>query len=132
MPSLGFLADRTEPQSVLVAGCVVFAMLMVALPRSGAMVLTVAALGLISGLSAGPILSLPARVLQPATRAIGMSVFYTLDYATMMLGPVVAGACAKWTGSAAAAFDFGAVALLVCPALLWGLNRILALAPRLA
>ena len=125
VPSGGFLADRTKrPLSILVAGCVVFAMLMVALPRSGAVLLTVAALGLISGLPAGPILSLPARVLQPATRAIGMGVFYTLYYATMMLGPAVAGACAKWTGSAAAAFDFGAVVLLLCPLILWGFNRI--------
>ena len=81
---------------------------MLALPRSGAVISIVIALGLISGLPAGPIMSLPARVLQPATRAIGMGVFYTVYYAAMMLGPVVGGAYAKWTGSAAAAFDFGA------------------------
>jgi hypothetical protein len=45
-------------------------------------------------------------------------------YASMMLGPIVAGACAKWAGSAAAAFDFGAAAILACPVLLWGFNRI--------
>jgi MFS family permease len=130
-PTGGFLADRTKrPQSILVAGCILFAILMVALPRSGAVVLTVTALGLISGLPAGPMLSLPARVLQPATRAIGMGIFYTLYYATMMLGPVVAGACAKWTGSAAAAFDFGAAVILACPVLLWGFNRIPALVPK--
>ncbi len=124
-PLGGFLADRTkQPQLILVAGCVVFAMLMVALPRSGAVVLTVAALGLVCGLPAGPMLSLPARVLQPATRAIGMGIFYTFYYATMMLGPVVGGACAKWTGSAAAAFDFGAAVILACPVLLWAFNRI--------
>jgi len=133
VPSGGFLADRTKrPQSILVGGCVVFAILMVALPRSGAVVSTVAALGLVSGLAAGPILSLPARVLQPATRAIGMGIFYTLYYATMMSGPVVAGACAKWTGSAAAAFDFGAVLLLLCPLILWCFNRIPAARPRMA
>ena len=60
-------------------------------------------------------MSLPARVLQPATRAIGMGVFYTVYYAAMMLGPVVGGACAKWAGSAAAAFDFGAAMILACP-----------------
>ena len=131
VPSGGFLADRTKrPQSILVAGCVVFAILMVALPRSGAVVLTVAVLGLICGLPAGPILSLPARVLQPATRAVGMGIFYTLYYATMMLGPVVAGACAKWTGSAAAAFDFGAALLLVCPLILWGFNQVPVTRPR--
>jgi MFS family permease len=125
VPAGGFLADRTKrPQFVLVAGCIVFAVLMVALPRGGPVILTITALGLISGQPAGPILSLPARVLKPATRGIGMGVFYTLYYATMMLGPVIGGACAKWTGSAAAAFDFGAAVILACPVILWGFNRI--------
>ena len=124
VPLGGLLADRTgRPELILTAGCIVFAVLMVALPRSGAVVLTVTALGLISGQPAGPILSLPARVLAPATRAIGMGIFYTLYYATMMLGPVVGGACAKWAGSTGAAFDFGAAVLLMCPVLLWGFNR---------
>ena len=131
VPAGGFLADRTKhPQSILVAGCIVFAILMVALPRSGAVVLIVAALGLISGLPAGPIMSLPARVLAPATRAIGMGAFYTVYYATLMLGPVIGGACAKWAGSTAAAFDFGAAMILACPLILWGFNRIPALVPK--
>jgi hypothetical protein len=107
-------------------------MLMMALPRSGAVIPTVIALGLVCGQPAGPIMSLPARVLQPATRAVGMGLFYTVYYAVMMLGPVVGGACAKWTGSAAAAFDFGAAAVLACPLLLWAFNRIPAIAPRAA
>jgi MFS family permease len=69
-------------------------------------------------------MSLPARVLRTETRAIGMGIFYTLYYGTMMLGPAVGGALAKWTGSAATALDFGAVVLLACPVLLWGFNRI--------
>jgi hypothetical protein len=71
-------------------------------------------------------------VLQPTTRAIGMGVFYTVYYATMMLGPAVGGACAKWEGSAAAAFDFGAAMILACPMILWGFNRIPAGAAKLA
>jgi predicted MFS family arabinose efflux permease len=76
-------------------------------------------------------MSLPARVLRPETRAIGMGVFYTLFYAAMMVGPVVGGACTKWTGSASAAFDFGAVVLVACPLLLFVFNRIAATTPRL-
>ncbi len=125
VPLGGLLADRTRrPQFILVAGCILFATLMIALPRTSAVLPTVVALGLVCGLPAGPTLSLPARVLQPATRAIGMGVFYTLFYATMMLGPAVGGACAKWTGSASAAFDFGAAMILLCPLILWGFNRI--------
>ncbi|MFH1342595.1 MAG: hypothetical protein ABIL01_15540 [Pseudomonadota bacterium] len=84
------------------------------------------ALGLVSGPPAGPTMSLPARVLQPQTRAIGMGVFFTVFFACMMLGPVLGRICAKWAGSAAAPFDFGAAVILVCPVLLWGFNWIVA------
>jgi predicted MFS family arabinose efflux permease len=124
VPFGGFLADWTRrPQLVLVAASIIFAALMLVLPRSSAVIPAVIAIGLVSGLPAGPIMSLPARVLQPATRAIGMGLFFTVFYAAMMLGPVIGGACAKWTGSAAAAFDFGAAMILLCPLILWGFNR---------
>jgi MFS family permease len=133
VPFGGYLADRTgRPQTILVVASVVFAGLMILLPRTGAVVLTVAALGLISGQPAGPIMTLPAKVLQPATRAIGMGLFFTMFYGAMMLGPIVAGALAKWTGNTATAFDFGAAAILLCPALLWVFNRIVAARPRAA
>jgi MFS family permease len=124
VPSGGLLADRTgRPQTVLVAGCIVFALSMIALPRNGAVLLTVVVLGLVSGLPAGPIMSLPARVLTPGTRPIGMGIFYTMYYGTMMLAPAIAGAYAKSAGSAAVAFDFGAAVALACPLLLVAFNQ---------
>ena len=133
VPLGGFIADRTgRPELNLVAGSIIFAALMLALPRTGAVIGTTIVLGLVCGLPAGPIMSLPARVLRPETRATGMGIFYTVYYAAMMLGPVVGGACAKWTGSAAAAFDFGAAVLLACRALLWVFNRVPASIPRAA
>ena len=126
----GFLADRTKrPRTIIVACCIAGAILMILLSRSSAVVLILLALGLIGGMPSGPIMSLPARVLQPQTRAIGMGLFFTMFYACMMLGPVVGGAYAEWTGSAAAAFDFGALVILACPLLLWGLKRIPAAVP---
>lgn len=123
VPLAGFLADKAgRPQAVLVVSCILTALLMLLLPRTDAVIATIIALGLISAASAGPVLSLPARVLQPATRAFGMGLFYTVYYGAMMLGPVIAGACAKWAGSAAAAFDFGAAVLLLCLPLLWLFN----------
>jgi MFS family permease len=130
VPAGGFLADRTgRPGLILAVGCTVFAILLLLLSHSDAVILAVIALGLSGGLPAGPMLSLPARVLRPETRAIGMGLFYTLYYAAMMVGPVIGGACAKWTGSAAAAFDFGAVVLVACPLLLWAFDRIAARRP---
>jgi hypothetical protein len=83
-------------------------------------------IGLVSGQPAGPVMSLPARVLAPATRAIGMGVFWTVYYGTMMLGLMIAGVASKWTGSAAMAFDFGALVLVLCPLLLWAFNAVAA------
>jgi MFS family permease len=129
----GFLADRIGRLGlIIVAGCTVFAMLMILLPRSGEVIAITIALGLVCGLPAGSIMSLPARVLQPATRAIGMGLFFTVYYAGMMLGPAIAGACAKWAGSAGAALDFGAAMILACPIIFWGFNRMEAAVPRIA
>ena len=125
VPAGGVLADRTgRPGIIMVAGWTMFAALLVALARSSAVLPITIALGLICGLPGGPIMGLPARVLQPANRAIGMGLFFTVYYAAMMLGPVIGGACAKWAGSAGAAFDFGAAMIMLCPLLLWGFNRI--------
>ena len=99
---------------------------MATLPRSDAVIALVIAMGLISAQPAGPMLSLPARMLQPETRAIGMGVFYTFFYAGMMLGPVIAGDAAKSAGSVAAAIDIGAAAFVACPMLLWVFNRLAA------
>jgi MFS family permease len=127
VPMGGFVADGLKrPQSVLALGSLVTSALMLSLAHTDAVIASVIALGLISGQPAGPIMSLPARVLQPHTRAIGMGVFYTVYYGVMALGPIIAGAAAKWTGNAASAFDFGALAVLACPLLLWAFNRVAA------
>lgn len=125
VPLGGYLADRTQrPMTLLVAGSFALAFLLALLTRSSSVVLIVVALGIVSGQPAGPIMSLPARVLAPQTRAIGMGIFLTVFYAAMMLGPVVAGRLSSWTGSAAAALDLGAAVVLVCPLLLWLFERI--------
>ncbi len=126
VPLAGVLADRLKhPEAIfIVGGCLVFAATMAALAHADAVPLAIVGLGIFIGLPAGPIMSLPARVLSPATRGLGMGLFFTIYFVAMMLGPVIGGACAKWAGSTAAAFDFGIVALLACPLLLWGFNRI--------
>ena len=126
VPLAGYLADRLKhPEAIFIAGgCVAFATMVAALAHTNAVPFVIVGLAVFIGLPAGSIMSLPARVLGPATRAIGMGIFFTLYYIAMMLGPVIGGACARWTGSAAAALDFGVAALLACPLLLWTFNRI--------
>ena len=126
VPLAGYLADRLKrSQTVFIAGgCFAFAAMTAALAHASAVPFIIVGLAVVIGLPAGSIMSLPSRVLAPSTRAIGMGIFFTIYYIAMMLGPVIGGACAKWTGSAAAALDFGAVALLACPLLLWMFNHI--------
>jgi MFS family permease len=133
VPAGGFIADRTgRPLTLAVAACLVVAVLLAWLPRSDAVIAIIVLIGLISGHPAGPIVSLPARVLAPETRAIGMGVFYTLFYAAMMLGPAVAGRLAKSAGTAAVALDLGALAVLACPPLMWLFERIVSVRDRRA
>ena len=133
VPAGGLIADRTgRPLTLAVAACLVVALLLAWLPRSDAVIAIIVLIGLISGHPAGPIVSMPARVLAPETRAIGMGVFYTLFYAAMMLGPAVAGRLAKSAGSAAVALDLGALTVLACPPLMWLFERIVSVRHRRA
>ena len=101
----------------------VTAALLIVATRTDAVITTLIALGMSSGLAAGPILSLPLRVLAPNTRAIGMGLFFSIAYLGLVLGPTLGGKYATWAGSAGAAFDLGAAVLLICPVILWMFQR---------
>lgn len=125
VPIGGILADRTGRHgAILVASFIAFAALLVLASRTEAVLPTFVALGLIGGLPAGAIMSLPAIVLEPGTRAIGMGLFYTLHYTGMCAAPAVAGWLAARTGHAATAFDFGVAMLGICVGLWWLFRRV--------
>ncbi|WP_436250773.1 MFS transporter [Mesorhizobium amorphae] len=125
VPLGGFLTDGTKRGgAVLATACAGFAFLMLLLSRSGPVVALIIAMGIVCGLPAGAIMSLPMRVLNQKTRSIGMGVFYAVYYAGMLAGPAIGGKLATWAGTATAALDFGAAALLLCPLLLWSFHRI--------
>jgi len=127
VPFGGFLADRTRRgEAILATGCIAFAVLTFLLSHSGTVLPVVVALGILCGLPAGAIMSLPARVLEQKTRPIGMGLFFTIFYAGMLAGPAIGGKLSTSVGSASAALDFGAAALLACPVVLWLFRRILA------
>ena len=114
IPAGGVLADRSgRPLLLLILSTLGFATLLTlfAAGISGWWILI--ALGVVGGLPAGPIMSLPAVVLPPANRAVGMGFFFTVFYATVVVSPIIAGAAADWSGTAAAAYGFGTGALVL-------------------
>jgi MFS family permease len=75
-PVGGFLSDRFKrPYLILIASCLAFALLLVFAARSTVILPSFVAIAVICAVPAGIIMSLPARVLEPSSRAIGMGVF---------------------------------------------------------
>jgi MFS family permease len=124
VPLGGLLADRTgKPTELMLMGFVLFAAALTIATRTDAVIPAFVALGLVGGISAGPIMSLPARVLSPSVRAVGMGVYLTLFYVFVILAPIVAGALATRSSTAQAAFDLGACMLAVCVPAYFVFNR---------
>lgn len=111
IPVGGILGDRFgRPHTVLMVGLAAFATTF-ALALFSPTIPVFILMGLVCGLPAGPIMALPAGILPPATRALGMGLFFTIYYLWMVLTPIVTGAASEWMGSADAAFVLGMVML---------------------
>lgn len=120
VPLGGVIADRTgKPMAVMLAGFVLMAIALFWAARTQHVLLLFSALGLVGGISAGPIMSLPARVLAPQERAVGMGLYFTLFYMMCVAAPIIAGQLAVAYGSARIAFTFGAVMLALCLPAYW-------------
>jgi MFS family permease len=129
VPFGGVLADRTGKHvEIMLIGFALFAAALLIATRTGAVIPAFVALGLVGGLSAGPIMSLPARVLTPPVRAVGMGIHFTLFYVLVVAAPIVAGVLSNKVGTAAAAFDFGAFMLALCFPAYWVFVRLVPLA----
>jgi MFS family permease len=127
VPIGGFLADRTgRPIAIMLAGFALFAIALLTAARTDAVIPAFVALGLAGGLSAGPIMSLPARILTPPLRAVGMGIYFTLFYLFVVSAPIAAGLLSSRVGTAAVAFDFGAFMLALCFPAYWAFNRLAA------
>lgn len=118
VPFGGWLADRTgRHATVLIGGCLGFALMLVAAARTEAVFPAFVVLGLFWGLPAGPIMSLPARVLTVQTRATGMGIFWTVFYLFVVAAPWIGGQMSAAMGTAQAAFGLGVMLLaLTCAA----------------
>jgi MFS family permease len=126
LPVGGIIADRTGRKDVIILiSLLSFAALMpiaVFMPSSAFVLFCI--LGVLFALGAGPTMTLPAEVLSPQSRAIGMGVFFTIYYALMMFGPRVGGGVAEATNDAGAAILVGAAMSLVAAIALGAFRRI--------
>lgn len=99
----GILVQRYGHADLLVnSSLAVLALTTIGLLSSSTPLPWVIASGLIAGLPAGVLSSLPGEVLRAELRSTGMGVFLTLLYAGQAFGPPIAGAIAVRTGSSAA------------------------------
>jgi MFS family permease len=125
VPFGGVLADRTGKHvEIMLIGFAMFAFALLTATRTDAVIPAFVALGLVGGLSAGPIMSLPARVLTPPVRAVGMGIHFTLFYVFVVAAPIVAGILSTRIGTAGTAFDLGAFMLAICFPAYWAFDRL--------
>jgi len=131
VPLGGVLADRTGKHiEIMLIGFVLFAVALLTATRTVSVIPAFVVLGFAGGLSAGPIMSLPARVLTSPVRAVGMGIHFTLFYLLVVLAPIIAGVLATRLGTAGAAFDFGAFLVALCFPMYWIFDRLAARATR--
>ena len=132
IPVGGALAIRRGPGIWIAAASLLLAAVgMAAVPVSDHDVLIFAGLGLVAGLSGATFASLPTWALPVQARAVGMGIFFSAFYGSMLALPPIAGVFAHRAGSAGIAFDVAAVALLVAMPLLGGFAALVS-APRSA
>ena len=127
VPFGGVLADRTGKHiEIMLIGFALFAAALLTATRTDTVIPAFIALGLVGGLSAGSIMSLPARVLNPPVRAVGMGIHFTLFYFFVVAAPIIAGRLSTQIGTAGAAFDLGAFMLALCFPAYWAFRRLAA------
>jgi MFS family permease len=118
LPLGGVIADRLGRHvTMIIASCTAFALLLLAATRFDMTFPIFVLIGILGGLAAGPIMSLPSRVLGAETRAVGMGLFFTMFYLLQAAGPWLAGRASAYRGQATGAFETGVAYLLVAIAL---------------
>lgn len=117
----GWLGQRFGRGDLMIIGtCLPLALIMLVLPMAGSAAIPVlfALAGALTGAPTGVVMALPAELLKPSARAIGMGVFYTWHYIGMAATPAIAGWLRDRTGSGDAPFLFGVVLALAAVAAL--------------
>lgn len=120
VPLCGYAVQRSGRADAAIAVFAALAGLVLAALTIGWLPgLLCALIGVAIGPPAGAIMALPARALAPVNRPMGFGVFYTVYYAALAFGPMLAGGLRDRFGTAAAAILLGALLFIACPPLLW-------------
>jgi len=106
-----------RPNTFMTLGFILFGSAMLLLPFGSAIPLIIS-MGIIGGIPAGSIMAMPAAVLRPENRAIGMGLFWTIYYGVYASLPALAGLALDFTKSTASPLFFGAGLLFVAIILL--------------
>lgn len=118
-PLAGYVADWSGRRYLILAvGNLGFAAFVLIGSWTGHVLLNVIAMGVFSGMAVGVMMSLPALVLPPAARALGMGIFFSVFHFCQMAGPMLSGWLADMTGDVATAYVFAAVLLAASVAIL--------------
>ncbi len=123
-PVGGWLGSRMAPMAITAICTVITSAGIFFLPGATHPALMLFAIGAVLGLPSGLIVALPARVLRPEQRAVGMGIFYSVFYGGLGLLPPFAGWVRDVTGAAQAPFM---VAAAVNLATLLGIGGFLAI-----
>ena len=127
----GFLVDWTGRRYLILAGGNLgFALFVLIGSWTDHVLLNVIVMGLASGVAVGAMMSLPALVLPPEARALGMGIFFSVFYLFQMAGPMAAGWLAGQTGDIATTYVFAAVLLVLSAAILPAYHALAARARR--
>ncbi|MDJ0778779.1 MAG: MFS transporter [Gammaproteobacteria bacterium] len=114
LPLGAWVAERIgRPVATMVVSFLAIAVLLWTIPLTSAYVLLFIAIGLVFGPAGGLIMALPAQVLGPTNRALGMGIFFTMYYLGMGIFPMIAGYSIDLTGSPAAPLVLGGIAIML-------------------
>lgn len=119
------LKRARRPDRVCAAGIAAWCASVLLIAGGAAPLPCIVAGGLLGGLPAAALVSLPAEFLRPQSRGAGMGVFFTVYYLGCAILPTLAGRLYDASGGRAALWMAVATAALVIP-ILWAYRRALA------
>lgn len=114
VPLGGVLADRTGRGVAIMHACfIAMAVCMPFMLMAPSPLIMLAIIGIVAGPAAGIIMAMPARVLRPEARSLGMGVYFTCYYIGMAVLPGFAGWCRDLSGVAAAPLIFASLLVII-------------------